>query len=93
MLFKETKAAAEAVAVAVSEGAEYHAEVSRRAQQLKSFKGWTLTDDMRFSVECQDKVFQLLRMYRTAYAKVTSEGSCGFPTAALSHQPKANSEP
>ena len=62
--------AAEHVALAVAEGADYDAEVRNKLCTLQRRPGWTVTDHMRFSVLAQDKVFQLLRLYKAGYERL-----------------------
>lgn len=86
-----TNTAAEAVAVAVSNGADYDQAVRKANATLSSHPEYNMTTAMRLSVICQDKVFQLLRMYRQAY-EAGQNGAVGFPAAAIEAQPDKNAE-
>lgn len=67
MIFEQTKLAAKEVAVAVSLGADYHQQVASKQPDLRRLPGCTMTDMMRFSVECQDMLLLLLRAYAAAH--------------------------
>lgn len=72
MIFKETKQYAVLVAKAVAKGEDYDRMVRTALVDLQKLPDCTMTDTMRFSVECQDALFQLLRMYRQAYEALTT---------------------